>query len=79
MVEDGLCDESESCSLLFSVFSPGSSGILAGLEFGSCDFFSFLFETGFLCVALAVLQPTLQTRLALNSEICLSLSPKCWD
>ena len=31
------------------------------------------FETGFLCVALAVLELTLQTRLALNSEICLPL------
>jgi hypothetical protein len=44
-------------------------------------FFSFFFfvETGFLCVALAVLELTLQTRLALNSEIRLPLPPKCWD
>jgi hypothetical protein len=41
--------------------------------------FCFVFETGFLCVALAILELTLQTRLALNSEICLSLPPKCWD
>jgi hypothetical protein len=34
------------------------------------------FETGFLCVALAVLELTLQTRLALNSEIHLPLPPK---
>jgi hypothetical protein len=38
--------------------------------------FSF-FRKGF-CVALAVPELTLQTRLALNSEICL-LCPKCWD
>ena len=37
------------------------------------------FETGFLCVVLAVLELTLYTRLASNSEICLSLPPKCWD
>jgi hypothetical protein len=36
-------------------------------------------ETGFLCVALAVLELTLQTRLASNSEIHLPLPPKCWD
>jgi hypothetical protein len=48
-------------------------------------FFSFLFfwgggfETRFLCVALAVLELTLQTRLASNSEIHLPLPPKCWD
>jgi hypothetical protein len=29
------------------------------------------------CVALAVLELTLLTRLALNSEICLPLPPKC--
>jgi hypothetical protein len=42
-------------------------------------FFSFFFETGFLCVALAVLELTLWTRLASNSEICLPLPPECWD
>jgi hypothetical protein len=41
--------------------------------------FLVFFETGFLCVALAVLELTLWTRLALNSEIRLSLPPKCWD
>jgi hypothetical protein len=41
--------------------------------------FFFFFETGFLCIALAVLELTLKTRLALNSEICLPLPPKCWD
>jgi hypothetical protein len=39
----------------------------------------FVFETGFLCVALAVLELTLETRLASNSEIRLPLPPKCWD
>ena len=37
-----------------------------------------LFET-VLGVALAVLEPTLSTRLALNSEIHLPLLPECWD
>jgi hypothetical protein len=41
--------------------------------------FVFCFLRQFLCVALAVLELTLQTRLALNSEICLPLPPKCWD
>jgi hypothetical protein len=40
--------------------------------------FCFVFETGFLSIALAVLELTLLTRLASNSEICLSLPPKCW-
>ena len=46
---------------------------LLPLVFG-CVFFSP--ETGFLCVALADLELTLLTRLALNSEIHLPLSPK---
>ena len=37
----------------------------------------FFFETGFLCVALAVLELTLYTRLASNSEIRLTLPPEC--
>jgi hypothetical protein len=41
--------------------------------------FVLFFETGFLCVALAVLELTLETRLASNSETRLPLSPKCWD
>jgi hypothetical protein len=41
--------------------------------------FGFGFETGFPCVALAVLKLTLQTRLTLNSEVCLPLSPDYWD
>jgi hypothetical protein len=43
-------------------------------------FFIFgFFETGFLCVALAVLELTLLTRLASNPEIHLPLPPKYWD
>jgi hypothetical protein len=44
-------------------------------------FFCFVlfFKRGFLCIALAVLELTLQTRLASNSEICLPLPPECWD
>jgi hypothetical protein len=33
----------------------------------------------FLETALAVLELTLYTRLSLNSEICLPLSPEFWD
>lgn len=36
-------------------------------------------KTGFLCVYLAVLELTLYTRLASNSENLLPLSPKYWD
>jgi hypothetical protein len=48
---------------------------------GTLSFFFFFFfsKTGFLCVALAVLELTLQTRLASNSEIRLPLPPECWD
>ena len=35
--------------------------------------------TGFLCVALAILELTLETRLASNSEVRLPLLPKGWD
>jgi hypothetical protein len=41
--------------------------------------FCFVFETGFLCIALAVLELTLYTRLASNPEIRLPLPPECWD
>jgi hypothetical protein len=37
------------------------------------------FKTGFLCIVLAILQLTLYTRLASNSEIHLPLPPECWD
>jgi hypothetical protein len=43
------------------------------------DFLDFCFWTGFLCVALAVLELTLYIRLASNSEIRLPLPPECWD
>jgi hypothetical protein len=49
------------------------------VKFCFCFFvfiFSF-FETGFLCVALAVLELTLETRLDSNSEIGPPLPPKC--
>ena len=36
-------------------------------------------ETGILCIALAILELTLKTRLASNSEIHLPLPPKFWD
>ena len=36
-------------------------------------------QTGFLCIAMAVPELTLETRLASNSEIRLPLPPKCWD
>jgi hypothetical protein len=39
----------------------------------------WFFETGFLCIALTVLELTLWIRLASNSEIRLPLPPKCWD
>jgi hypothetical protein len=39
----------------------------------------WFFETGFLCIALVVLELTLKTKLASNSEIHLPLPPKCWD
>jgi hypothetical protein len=38
-----------------------------------------LSETGFLCVALTLLELTLHSRLASNAEICLLLPPKCWE
>jgi hypothetical protein len=43
-----------------------------------CLFF-VCFETGFLFIALAVLELTLETRLASNSEIHLPLPPECQD
>jgi hypothetical protein len=46
---------------------------------GFVYFWFCLFETGFLCVALAILKLALKTRLALNSEICLPLPSKGWD
>ena len=50
------------------------------VEIGFPFFFFFkFFETGFLCVSLAVLELILYTRLALNTEIRLPLPPKCWD
>ena len=41
--------------------------------------FILVFQGRVLCVTLAVLELTLYTRLALNSEILLPLPPRCWD
>ena len=37
----------------------------------------FFFQDRLLCVALAVLELTVKSRLASNSQICLPLPPKC--
>jgi len=44
-----------------------------------CFVVAVLFESGFLCVALAVQELALETRLALKSEIHLPLPPACWS
>ena len=43
------------------------------------NFYYLVFDTGFLCEALAVPQCALETRLTLDSEICLGLCPQGWD
>jgi hypothetical protein len=48
-----------------------------GFCFFVVGFVFWFFETGFLCIVLAVLELTLWTRLASNSEIHLPLPPKC--
>ena len=57
-----------------------------GLEVHACDdttcsavCYCLFFKTRFLYVALAILELTLQTRLASKSEIQLTLPPECWD
>ncbi|EDL01979.1 chloride channel CLIC-like 1, isoform CRA_b [Mus musculus] len=40
---------------------------------------SLTHKTGFICIALTILELTLYTRLASNSEIRLPLPPECWD
>lgn len=42
------------------------------------NLFIFFFESGFLCVALAVRQLTLSISLALKSEVLWPLPPECW-
>jgi hypothetical protein len=73
----------EGSSLFFFLFFCFLFFVFFFLFFCFCFLFLFLFlfffETGFLCIALAVLDLTLQTRLALNSEIHLPLPPKCWE
>ena len=44
-----------------------------------CLFVCLFFETGILYVVLDVLELTLQTRVASNTENRLSLPPTCWD
>jgi hypothetical protein len=50
-----------------------------GLVFWGFVFGFLVFREGFLCIVLAVLELTLSTRLASNSEIHLPLPPECWD
>jgi hypothetical protein len=63
-----------------------SPQVQVSFKFIICILYSLVFlfifgfsEIGFLCVALAILELTLQTRLASNSEIRLPLPPKCRD
>ena len=75
-IRNNLGPGSHSCSLWVNqVLGPTLSIIIIIIIFWLLLFF----ETGFLCVALAVLELTLWTRLASNSEIRLLLPPKCWD
>jgi hypothetical protein len=71
-----------SLFLSFSLlsFSPLLLSLSLFLSFFLSFYFLFFyfFETAFLFVALAVLELTLYTRLASNSEICLPLPPECW-
>ena len=55
--------------------------LAVGLFLVTLFLFCFLlfFETGFLCVALAVLEFTFWTGLASSSEVRLPLPPQCWD
>ena len=68
---------------MLRIQASAAVGILTSVEMNILFLFYFIlfwfFETGFLCVALAVLEPTLYTRPASNSEIHLPLPPKCWD
>jgi len=47
------------------------------LDTGLANVPSWFFKRGFLYVALVELKLALQTRLALNAEICLPLPPNC--
>jgi hypothetical protein len=85
-VDEFCASPGPSFSFLFSFFSflffsflflyspplPSSPLLPLSLSF-------FLFETGFLCIALAVLELTLYAKLASNTEIRLPLPPKCRD
>ena len=48
------------------------------LELFTYKFVVLFYQTGFLYVALLVLELTLKSRLAWNLEICLLLPPVCW-
>jgi hypothetical protein len=70
------------CHLILSIYVAPQSlcpcislGSFFTIALGIC--FVLFFETGFLYVALAVLELTLYTRLASNSEIHLLLPPEC--
>jgi hypothetical protein len=65
--------KSLSCNIYFS--KDLVSWLIGSFWFGLVWFF----ETGFLCVALAILEFCLETRLASNSETYLPLSSECWD
>ena len=61
-----------------TVSMVGTPSKAPGSHSGRFCFVLFCFlETGFLCVVLAVLEHTLYTRLASNSEIHLPLPPTC--
>lgn len=45
--------------------------ILGSLEIFYYSYCYYLLETGFVCVALAILELVLYTRLASNSDLCL--------
>jgi hypothetical protein len=67
-----------ACDFKHRAISPELSELFLSF-FSFFFFFLVFFETGFLCIVLAVLELTLWTRLASNSEIHLPLPPKCWD
>ena len=63
---------------IFSKISSILSDIPCNPQFYHA-YFLFVFKTRFLCVAWAVRELTLYTRMASNSEIHLPLPPQCWD
>ena len=55
----------------------GNAGAELAWNFQQFFFVCLFFETEFLCEALTVLELSVETRQALNSEISLFLPPKC--